>query len=806
MPADFKSHVHASLTLPPGFLGPQQTNPIVLPVAVDQIRQALQEIRSRLIDTDDGVVANDAELSALAAAGMIVAPGGDTTAGSGSGQGRTLADGLGTVVSDGGAGGAITTNLSFDAQLTPEATVDPAADLVAMYDDSASTHRSVLVSNLLASGTPGAHDHVVSDITPVAANRLIGRVTGSGDAEEVALASGDLSFSWSGGTLTISLDLNVVANSELATMVQATVKGRASGAGTGNATDLTADQVIAILNTAAATLDAYVRGPASATDNALVRYDATTGKLVQNSSWTLDDNGNLKVATGDLIGIGNATVLQFSGLTTDEGYLNIASDATGVGPLINVGDNGGANADLRMKAKGTGVVKADQADGTQREVATISGTQTLTNKSIVASQLTGIIADARMPDLTGDVTTSEGAVATTAQAALITGKTEDATPDGAADYVLTYDASATALKKVLLDNLPGGSGGDVTTAGSVADNELTRYDGTTGDSIQGGNLIISDSAANAIDISTKASTDIYLYFKRASHGTMFAMYGTDNAVNYLFTVNGVAGGNPGIAAVGTDTDVNLVLETQGAGFVRPTRLFLLTNEKLQLRDTAIYLHSPADSEFDIVADGLIRLTAGSGLTLNLGDSTLGVIQAQTDLKVDIGAAANRPRNLILGGDANIGGTSASARLHVQEQTLGDEVFRIESVATNDDVAERVYQNRAATTDATVTTIHTITVPATTTVAFEAWIINRRTGGASGTAEDGASYLLRGVYKNVAGTATQIGTDGLTVDGESQAGWTVASAASGGTILIRVTGSASNNITWHATIRVKQVSS
>jgi len=41
----------------------------------------------------------------------------------------------------------------------------------------------------------------------------------------------------------------------------------------------------------------------------------------------------------------------------------------------------------------------------------------------------------------------------------ITGLTADASPDGAADYVVTYDASATAHKKVLLDNLPGGGGG-----------------------------------------------------------------------------------------------------------------------------------------------------------------------------------------------------------------------------------------------------------------------------------------------------------------------------------------------------------
>ena len=36
-----------------------------------------------------------------------------------------------------------------------------------------------------------------------------------------------------------------------------------------------------------------VVGPASATDNALARFDATTGKLIQNSAGILDDSGNL---------------------------------------------------------------------------------------------------------------------------------------------------------------------------------------------------------------------------------------------------------------------------------------------------------------------------------------------------------------------------------------------------------------------------------------------------------------------------------------------------------------------------------
>jgi hypothetical protein len=36
-----------------------------------------------------------------------------------------------------------------------------------------------------------------------------------------------------------------------------------------------------------------VVGPASATDNALVRFDGTTGKLIQNSAAILDDSGNM---------------------------------------------------------------------------------------------------------------------------------------------------------------------------------------------------------------------------------------------------------------------------------------------------------------------------------------------------------------------------------------------------------------------------------------------------------------------------------------------------------------------------------
>jgi len=60
----------------------------------------------------------------------------------------------------------------------------------------------------------------------------------------------------------------------------------------------------------------------------------------------------------------------------------------------------------------------------------------------------------------------------------VNGLTTDATPDGAADFVMTYDTSAGEHKKVLLNNLPGGGGGGVSTvtAGEGLTNSGTAND------------------------------------------------------------------------------------------------------------------------------------------------------------------------------------------------------------------------------------------------------------------------------------------------------------------------------------------
>lgn len=149
------------------------------------------------------------------------------------------------------------------------------------------------------------------------------------------------------------------------------------------------------------------------------------------------------------------------------------------------------------------------------------------------------------------------------------------------------------------------------------------------------------------------------------------------------------------------------------------------------------------------------------------------------------------------GRLGIGGTvgvQPLATLYVKEGTIGNPIYHYESSTTNDLPYIEAVQGKITTTDATVTTLRQIAVTTSKSWDAKATVVARRTGGTAGTADDAAVYDLRGVIKTVGGVATLI-VNTTTVVYEDQAAWDCVFDISAGNLRIRVTGAASNNISW-----------
>lgn len=160
-----------------------------------------------------------------------------------------------------------------------------------------------------------------------------------------------------------------------------------------------------------------------------------------------------------------------------------------------------------------------------------------------------------------------------------------------------------------------------------------------------------------------------------------------------------------------------------------------------------------------------------------------------------------PANQIftINGNVGIRTITPQAMLHIYEPTPGNEVFRIETATTGDDPNYRCFQNRVATTDATVTAIYTITLNDESAYLVTSYITARRTTGSGGTPGDSAGYTLVGTFKRTGGgTATQVGATIKTAQ-EDQAAWDADFGVSGNNVLVNVTGALNNTITWHANI-------
>lgn len=151
---------------------------------------------------------------------------------------------------------------------------------VVVYADPV-THR-LLVDSAAASGT-------VTSVSVVTANGFAGSVADPTTTPAITLSTTVTGIVKGNGTALSA----AVANTDYQVPITLTTTGT-TGAATFNGTTLN----IPIYSGAG-----YVVGPASSTDNAITRFDGTTGKLVQNSTATIGDDGKLTItnSTGAIV-------------------------------------------------------------------------------------------------------------------------------------------------------------------------------------------------------------------------------------------------------------------------------------------------------------------------------------------------------------------------------------------------------------------------------------------------------------------------------------------------------------------------
>ena len=262
-----------------------------------------------------------------------------------------------------------------------------------------------------------------------------------------------------------------------------------------------------------------VVGPSSSTNNAITRFDGTTGKLIQNSGATIDDSGN--IAANNFSGTSSGTNTgdqNLSGLLVKADNLsdltNASTARTNLGLVI--GTNVQAYSSVLQNTTAS-FTTADESklDGIEagaevNTVDTVSDSAeidlTITSRNLTASIVSGSIDETKLD-------ASVNASLDLADSALQSGDdvSELNNDAGYLDSVDIADINATGtpsgttfLRGDGTWNTPAGGGsGDVEGPASSTDNAVARFDSTTGKIIQNSTVTVDDSG----NIATSGTVD-----------------------------------------------------------------------------------------------------------------------------------------------------------------------------------------------------------------------------------------------------------------------------------------------------------
>jgi len=272
-------------------------------------------------------------------------------------------------------------------------------------------------------------------------------------------------------------------------------RARASvSAGTG----ISYNSTTGVITNSSPSLGGDVVGPSSATDNAVARYDSTTGKLLQNSVVTVGDTGavagvtTLAASTSVTTPIVQATSSAGLALKNSAGSTQMTMGAGGFDNLaINVPTNiNGANAQIDISPTGTGHVHIKPSGTGGVEIAPINagtmnnmvigGTTPLaiTGTTITATSFVG--SGASLTNVVNSLTASTGiSVSGSTGAVTVTNTAPDQTVAIASgtgisvsgtypNFTVTNTSPSLGGTVTSITAGTGLTGGTITTSGTIA--------------------------------------------------------------------------------------------------------------------------------------------------------------------------------------------------------------------------------------------------------------------------------------------------------------------------------------------------
>lgn len=354
-----------------------------------------------------------------------------------------------------------------------------------------------------------------------------------------------------------------------------------------------------------------VVGPASSTDNAIARFDATTGKIIQNSGVTISD-ANIIAAAGLLL-----SGLSASQILATDGSKNLVSLDTATYPTLAQlafvkGVTSAIQTQLDSKQSTGSYITGLSGDATASGPGSVTLTLATVNSNVgtfgSATQAVvftvnakGLITAASATTITpaiGSITglgTNVATFLTTPSSANLAAALTDKTGTGVAVFATSPTLVTPTLGVATATSINGLTITTSTGALTIANSKTLTVNNTitlagTDSTVMtfpssSATIARTDAGQTFTGVQVFTSPKIITDISDTNGNEIFKITATASAVNEITVANAAAGGTPTFSSTGSDTNIDLKLQGKGTGIVKGTRHFF----QIRLKDSTTNL-------------------------------------------------------------------------------------------------------------------------------------------------------------------------------------------------------------------------